>query len=362
MLLADGRLSAHRKPTVLRLYRPRVEPDRAPPLRPRDRGPARVLALRRRRDRGPGRERADAPHGCPRSEAVDDTVAPARARLAAPSSTCSPPLASDVDFEIDMVFSWVDGSSDEFVRERAKRMQSYVVGEGDDSEARYRQIDELKYALRVGATCSRRGCAASSSRPTRPRRRGSREHPRGHDRAQRGDVRRPVGAADPQLARRREPAAPHPGHRRALPLLERRHVLRPPARARRCSSRPAASRSSSRRRPASASARRTPSRSGFENAARVNRALLRERFGKVTTRHLEHCAAPLRRACMADLEAAFPEEFRAHRGEPVPFGHRHLGHELALPLLRAAHRPRGGADRRAGQVRRDHAAARRCPR
>src|SRR6185312_17566504 len=27
-------------------------------------------------------------------------------------------------------------------------MRAYVVGEGDDSEARYRQIDELKYALR----------------------------------------------------------------------------------------------------------------------------------------------------------------------------------------------------------------------
>jgi hypothetical protein len=53
-----------------------------------------------------------------------------------------------------------------------------------------------------------------------------------------------------------------------------------------------------------------PARSGFENAARVNRALLRERFGKVTTRHLEHCAAPLRRSVMADLEATFPEDFR----------------------------------------------------
>ena len=51
-------------------------------------------------------------------------------------------------------------------------------------------------------------------------------------------------------------------------------------------------------------------RSGFENAARVNRALLRDRFGKVTTRHLEHCAAPLRRSVMAELEAAFPDEFR----------------------------------------------------
>ena len=53
-----------------------------------------------------------------------------------------------------------------------------------------------------------------------------------------------------------------------------------------------------------------PGRSGFENAARVNRALLLGRFGKVTTRHLEHCAAPLRKSVMAELEAAFPEEFR----------------------------------------------------
>ena len=27
-------------------------------------------------------------------------------------------------------------------------MESYVVGEGDDHEARFRQIDELRYALR----------------------------------------------------------------------------------------------------------------------------------------------------------------------------------------------------------------------
>ncbi|HZK58964.1 MAG TPA: stealth conserved region 3 domain-containing protein, partial [Cryobacterium sp.] len=52
-----------------------------------------------------------------------------------------------------------------------------------------------------------------------------------------------------------------------------------------------------------------PSRSGFENAARVNRALLRGRFGKVTTRHLEHTAAPLRKSVMEDLEREFPEDF-----------------------------------------------------
>jgi hypothetical protein len=57
-----------------------------------------------------------------------------------------------------------------------------------------------------------------------------------------------------------------------------------------------------------------PTRSGYENAARVNRGLLRERFGRVTTRHLEHCAAPLRRSVMGDLEAEFPEDFRRTAG------------------------------------------------
>src|SRR5690606_33028462 len=52
-----------------------------------------------------------------------------------------------------------------------------------------------------------------------------------------------------------------------------------------------------------------PERSGYENAARVNRALLKERFGKVTTRHLEHAATPMRRSVAYELEREFPEEF-----------------------------------------------------
>ena len=56
--------------------------------------------------------------------------------------------ASDITFDIDMVFSWVDGNDPEFQKRRAERMKDVVVGEGDDSEARFRQIDELKYALR----------------------------------------------------------------------------------------------------------------------------------------------------------------------------------------------------------------------
>ena len=39
-----------------------------------------------------------------------------------------------------------------------------------------------------------------------------------------------------------------------------------------------------------------PARSGFENSARVNRRLLKERFGRVITRHLEHAATPIRRS------------------------------------------------------------------
>jgi hypothetical protein len=52
-----------------------------------------------------------------------------------------------------------------------------------------------------------------------------------------------------------------------------------------------------------------PTRSGFENAARVNRQLLFERFGHVITRHLEHTAVPLRKSVLIEMEREFPEEF-----------------------------------------------------
>ena len=87
----------------------------------------------------------------------------------------------------------------------------------------------------------------SRARLARPR------SPAGAHRPQRGVLRRPGRAADVQLARHREPAPPHPGSGRALPLLERRHVLRPRRSRPRCSSRPAASRGSSKPPPASGS-------------------------------------------------------------------------------------------------------------
>jgi hypothetical protein len=60
----------------------------------------------------------------------------------------------------------------------------------------------------------------------------------------------------------------------------------------------------------------SPERSGFENAARVNRALLLRRFGRVTTRHLEHAPTPLRRSVLYEMEFEFAEDFARTAGSP----------------------------------------------
>jgi hypothetical protein len=49
-------------------------------------------------------------------------------------------------------------------------------------------------------------------------------------------------------------------------------------------------------------------RSGHDNALRVNRELLRERFGRVILRDLEHCAAPMRRSVAAEVEREFADD------------------------------------------------------
>nr|WP_246205815.1 stealth family protein [Agromyces salentinus] len=305
-LLADGHLSGHRKASVIRIHRPRVEP--VGRLRY---GPETGVQLEFWRF---GDDDIEAPlenalmrRTLPRSEAIDDVVHlfgrdwPTLENMFAP-------LASDVDFEIDMVFSWVDGSSDEFQRERAKRMANYVVGEGDDSEARYRQIDELKYALRsvhLFAPWVRRIFIATDS----PAPAWLARHPKVTL------VRSEEMFADPSVLPTHNSHAVESQLHNIEGLAE--HFLysnddmffgRPIS--------PGLFFSPGGVTKFVEAATRIglgethPGRSGFENAARVNRALLRERFGKVTTRHLEHCAAPLRKSVMADLEAAFPEDFR----------------------------------------------------
>lgn len=306
VLLADGRLAGHRKAGAMRVYRPRVAP--AGRLR-YGRETAVQLELWRFGD-----ETLEAPlpnalmrATMPRSEAVVDSVL----RYGREWQTIRDmwePLASDVPFDIDIVFSWVDGSSDEFQRERAKRMQAYVVGEGDDSEARFRQIDELKYALRsvhMHAPWVRRIFIATDS----PAPEWLADHPKVTI------VRAEEMFADPSVL---------PTHNSHAVEAQLHHIeglsehflysnddmffgrpLKPDV-----FFSPGGITKFVEATTRIGMGETHAKRSGHDNAARTNRRLLRERFGAITTRHLEHCAAPLRRSVMAELEAEFPEDFR----------------------------------------------------
>ncbi|KQR50801.1 sugar phosphotransferase [Leifsonia sp. Leaf336] len=312
LLVADGRLS-RRKADVLRLYRPRVEPvgrlrygaDTAFQLEFWRFGDDEITAPRPNAIMRPR---------LPRSEAVEAEVE----LYGRPWRTLQQmfdPLASDIAFDIDIVFSWVDGSDAEYQRQRAARMASYVVGEGDDNEARYRQIDELKYALRsvhMFAPWIRNIYIATDS-PAPPWL--DPEHPSIHimrsedffpDRsglpthnshAVESQLHHIPGLAEHFLYSNDDmfigrPLSPDmffsPGGVTKFVEAGTRIGL----------------------------GETDPARSGFENAARVNRRLLWERFGRVTTRHLEHCAAPLRISVLQEMEREFAEDFRRTAASP----------------------------------------------
>ncbi len=305
LLVADGALARSRHPKVLRLYRPRVSTDRSTRYGAAigvrlefwqfgvDEivAPAENALMRRR---------------LPRVEAIDATV-DAHGRTWSTLGGMFDTLASDVTFDIDMVFSWVDGTSSEFQRARAQRMQTYVVGAGDDSAARYRQIDELKYALRSVSQYApwvRRIFIVTDS----PRPAWLAEHPAvtivrseeffadpsvlptHNSHAVESQLHNIKGLSEHFIYSNDDmffgrPVSPEMffspgGVTRFIEATTRIGLGEPNA-----------------------------ARSGFENAARVNRALLRERFGRVTTRHLEHAATPLRISVLRDLEHEFPEDF-----------------------------------------------------
>lgn len=306
VLVADGTLSAKRKASVFRLYRPRIEP-----IGRLRYGAETAFQLEFWRF---GDEEIVAPRPnslmrarMPRSEAVEDSVELYGRRWRTLENMFAP-HASDIDFDVDMVFSWVDGSSADFVRERAKRMQAYVVGDGDDNEARYRQIDELKYALRsvyMFAPWVRRIFIATDS----PAPEWLADHhqvtimrsedffadtsvlPTHNSHAVESQLHNIPGIAEHFLYSNDDmffgrPLSPElffsPGGITKFVEASTRIGL----------------------------GENDPTRSGFENAARVNRRLLQDRFGKVTTRHLEHCAAPLRASVMRTMETEeFPEDF-----------------------------------------------------
>ncbi|MDQ1084458.1 MULTISPECIES: stealth family protein [Microbacterium] len=209
--------------------------------------------------------------------------------------------------DVDMVFSWVDGSSSEFQRQRAARMKGYVVGDGDDNAARYRQVDELRYALRsvhMYAPWVRRIFIATDS----PTPEWLADHPKVTI------VRSEEFFADPSVLPTHNSHAVEAQLHRIPGLAE--HFLysnddmffgRPVTPELFFSSGGVTRFVESGVRIGSGPAH--VERSGHDNGLRVNRALLKERFGRVITLDLEHCATPLRRSVAYELEREFAEDY-----------------------------------------------------
>ncbi|RDI66799.1 stealth family protein [Nocardia pseudobrasiliensis] len=221
------------------------------------------------------------------------------------------PHPTDVGFDIDLVFSWVDGADPEFRARRAGMLAQVVVGEGDDADARIRQIDELKYALRSvykNAPWIRRIFIATDSKVPE------------------------WLAEDPRVTIVR--AVDHFSDISALPVFnshavecQLQHIeglsehflysnddmfFARPVRPSMFFTPAGISRfieAGTRIGPGA----NTERRSGFENAARVNRRLLAGRFGHVITRHLEHTPVPLRRSVLLEMEREFAEDFARTR-------------------------------------------------
>ncbi|WAC58014.1 stealth family protein [Gordonia sp. SL306] len=307
VLVADGALSTHRKARVFRLFRPRVHLASGMTF-----GAATGVQIELWTTAGDDLLLPVANSLTRRTVSSREAVRSEVERFGRTWPTFEKMFAhqaSDVTFDIDLVFSWVDGSSQEWQAQRAKRMQSHVVGEGDDSEARFRQIDELRYALRsvhMYAPWIRRIFIATDS----PKPAWLSDDPRVTF------VRSEEFFADPSVLPTHNSQAVESQLHRIPGLAE--HFLY-------SNDDMFFGRSVSPQMffsPGGVSmfieapiriglGSNNDQRSGFENSARVNRGLLRDRFGLVTTRHLEHAATPLRKSVMAEMEAKFPAEFAA---------------------------------------------------
>lgn len=223
--------------------------------------------------------------------------------------------ADDVDFDIDMVFSWVDAGDPDSLEERRQALARHGIDPAGDAAARYRQIDELRYALRsvhAFAPWVRQIFIVTDSPvpgwldPAHPRVRVVRSEeffadpsmlPTFNSHAIECQLHRIPGLAEHFLysnddmffGRRVTPAMFFsPGGVTRFVEATVRIGLGTSG----------------------------PERTGHDNAMRVNRALLRERFGRTITRHLEHCAAPLRRSVMAELEREFAADVARTAASP----------------------------------------------
>lgn len=307
LLIANGRLSTDPGARILRLFRPRVEPNGG--LHYGATGSIQLEFWHHT----PTHLEPPAANALTRTSIARRDVVPAVVQRYGRSwptlENMFSPQAFDVGFEIDMVFSWVDGSSTDYQVARRELQTGAVLGEGDDHDSRFRHVDELKYALRsvhMFAPWIRRIFIATDS----PAPSWLADHP------QVTLVRSEEHFADPSVLPTHNSMAVESQLHHIEGLAEHflysnddmffgrplapdvfftaggttRFMLSP-----------------NRIGPGGSD----PSRSGFENSARINRRLLWERFGTLITRHLEHSAAPLRRSVMAELNREFPAEFAA---------------------------------------------------
>ena len=305
LLVADGRLTDNPDAGIFRLYRPRIEPVGLLAY-----GASTAVELQFFRFEGETIvwpvENSLTREILPAAEVVPTTVEMYGHEWKTLRGMFDA-QASDITFDIDMVFSWVDGNDPEFQKRRAERMKDVVVGEGDDSEARFRQIDELKYALRsvyLFAPWVRRIFIVTDS----PKPSWLADHPAVTF------VRSEEFFTDPAALPTHNSQAVESQLQHIPGLSE--HFLysnddmffgRPVqpgmffspggiTKFIEASTRIGLGDNDS-------------DRSGFENSARVNRRLLMDRFGRLITRHLEHAATPLRKSVLLELEQEFAEDF-----------------------------------------------------
>ncbi|WP_369802263.1 stealth family protein [Sinomonas sp. R1AF57] len=306
LLVADGKLAESGHARMFRLYRPRVEPNGG--LRYGHETGVQIELWKWDGDllRLPI-ENSLTRRTLPAGEAVRGTVE--RFGVTWPTiENMFADHATDIDFEIDIVFSWVDGSDPEFRKYRASFLPGVVLGEGDDADARFRQIDELKYALRslhMFAPWIRRIFICTDSKVPQwlddahekitvvraeDHYRDPSVLPVFNSQAIESQLQHIEGLSEYFLYSNDDmffgrPLGPDmffsPGGITKFIEASTRIGL----------------------------GDNHLDRSGHENAARVNRRLLYERFGRITTRHLEHTAAPLRKSVLHEMEQEFPAEF-----------------------------------------------------
>ncbi|MDA3805825.1 stealth family protein [Clavibacter sp. CT19] len=305
LLVADGRLTDNPEAGIFRLYRPRIEPDGLLAY-----GASTAVELQFFRFEGETIvwpvENSLTREILPAAEVVPTTVEMYGHEWKTLRGMFDA-QASDITFDIDMVFSWVDGNDPEFQKRRAERMKDVVVGEGDDSEARFRQIDELKYALRsvyLFAPWVRRIFIVTDS----PKPAWLAEHP-GVTFVRSEEFFTDPAALPTHNSQAVESQLQHiPGLSEHFLYSNDDMFFGRPVQPGMFFSPGGITKF------IEASTRiglgdNDSDRSGFENSARVNRRLLMERFGRLITRHLEHAATPLRKSVLLELEQEFAEDF-----------------------------------------------------